>query len=300
MPFNEHVFVINQDVGVHVGFNGILSQSLKFAVNNGMRSCQVFMGDQMSFSRAKIDLNDIISCQKIQNRFPIHFFSHFPFTASLCGSVGSLAWNGDNVQDKKTSFMLRQLEYELNVFANFSSDQSRSGVVIHPGCNANTREGLLSIATSINKLRFTPCSKLILENSAGEGKKLCKNFEEIAEIFEAIKPQQLPHVGICIDTAHIHGQGDFDLSMVDGVDEMFQQFEKHVGLKYLSLVHLNDSAVKIGTKKDRHACLKTGEIWSEHDDALCHLIQKCNQLKTPMIMETDMCDMVTISQIQHL
>ncbi len=297
MSSNNHVFIVDYDVGVHVGFNGFLSHSLKFAVEKGMRSCQVFMGDQTSFSRAKIDMNDIIECQKIQNRFPIHFFSHFPFTASLCGSVGSLAWNGDDIQNKKTSFMLRQLENELDVFANFTTDKSRSGVVIHPGCNTNTREGLISISKSINKIKFAPCAKLILENSAGEGKKLCKNFDEFMCIFNMIEPQKRVNVGICIDTAHIHGQGDFDLSTIIGVDDMFEQFEKRIGLEYLSLIHLNDSEVKFGSKKDRHASLKTGEIWGERDDALRHIIIICKRLKIPMIMETNIRDMVTVSMI---
>lgn len=287
----DHIHFIQREIGVHVGFDGTLSNSLLFAIENGMLACQVFIGGQTSFVRAKIGLNDILECQKIQKRFPIHVFSHFPFTASLCGSVESLAWCGDEQQNAKTTFVLKQLEYELNLMAQLCTDDSRSGVVIHPGCHENTQKGLIAIANSINKIKFAPCAKLILENSAGEGRKLCKTFEELATIFSLLEPQQREHTGVCIDTAHIHGQGDFDLSTVDGVNKMFDKFDKCIGLKYLLLVHLNDSEVKIGAKKDRHACLKTGEIWSESDKALRHLIDRCDFLNVPMILETDLCDM---------
>jgi len=294
---NAHIHIIKHDIGTCVGFDGTLSHSLQFAAANGMGSCQVFMGDQISLSRAKIGTKDILECQKIQKRFPIHFFSHFPFTASLCGSVNELAWNGNETQDRKTSFMLNQLEYELDVFANFSLKNCSGGVVIHPGCNSDTGGGLSSIAKSINRIKFTPHGKLILENSAGEGRKLCKNFEELSAIFAKIDPQQREHVGVCIDTAHIHGQGDFDLSNTNGVDDMFSAFQNLIGFDHLSLVHLNDSEVKIGSKKDRHACLTTGEIWRKRDNALRHLIERCTLLNTPMVMETDMCDMVTVSRL---
>lgn len=291
------IHFMNYDVGSHVGFNGILHDSLLFAISNGMRTCQIFMGDQISLSRTKIGINDILTCQKIQKRFPTHFFSHFPFTASLCGSVNSLVWNGDSAQDNKTLFMLKQLEYELSVFANFATDITRSGVVIHPGCNSNTRNGLLSIAKSINKINFSQCANLVLENSAGEGKKLCKNFEELSIVFKAIDPQKLQNVSVCIDTAHIHGQGDFDLSNVDNVDKMFEQFDEKIGLKHLSLIHLNDSKAELGSKKDRHECLKQGKIWSDDDSALRHLIERAEFLKVPMVMETELCDVLTVSAL---
>lgn len=282
-------------VGAHTGFNGKISPTILGAIHYGMYTVQFFMGNPKSYTRQKIGVDDIRNTQILLERFPMNVFTHFPYIANLNGSVNELAWEGNSI-DGKVSHTLRELEYELSVISNFSS-YGKCGVVIHPGCYPDRDLGLETIAKSINKIHFTEGSKLLLENCAGEGRKLCRNFEEIAIIYEHLDESKQNHVGVCVDTAHIWGQGDYDISTIEGVEHLFSEFDKHIGIHRFSLLHLNDSEVPFGAKKDRHACLGTGHIWGKDFASLIYLLDKCKSLDIPMVLETHGRDMLTLAHL---
>lgn len=291
-----NIYSIYWDAGTHIGFSQNILPTIQDAVYQGMYSCQFFMGNPKSYNRQKISYEDIFASKKLINRFPMNVFTHFPYIANLNGSVTSLAWNGDSVQDYKTTHMLKELEYELSIISNFNS--KRSGVVIHPGCYPDKDIGLDTIAKTINKINFTEGGKLLLENCAGEGRKLCKNFQEILRIFEGIDPLKKNNVGVCVDTAHIWGQGDYDLRSCNEIDRMFHNFERYIGIDKWTLLHLNDSEVPLGSKKDRHAKLTTGYIWKDDITSLLYLLNRCKENGIPMVLETSSEDMFTLAQIQ--
>ncbi len=284
------------EVGAHTTFNKNILPTIEKSINYGMYSTQFFMGNPKSFSRQQISQEDIFKTKQLINRFPINVFTHFPYIANLNGSVENLAWDGNSSQDNKTTIMLRQLEYELAIISNF--DTRRNGVVIHPGCYPDKQKGLETIAKSINKINFTENGKLLLENCAGEGRKLCKDFQEISTIFSHIDVSKKNNVGVCVDTAHIWGQGDYDLRRCDEIDRMFFDFDRLIGLDKWTLLHLNDSEVPLGAKKDRHACLGQGYIWGENFEPLVYLLNKCKENEIPMILETHGTDMFTLEDIQ--
>jgi len=287
---------IDIQVGGHIGFSKQILPTIETAIMNNMKSFQFFLGNPKSFTRQRLTKEDIVNTYKLANENNINIFSHYPYTASLNGSVASLAWNGDKEQDTKTTKILTELEYELNTISLLSPV---NGVVIHPGSYKKTKEGLETISKSINKINFSENSKLLLENCAGEGTKLCKNFSDIAKVFEGIDNSKKNNVGICIDTAHIHGSGIYDLSKQDDVDKMFYEFDKYIGLDKFNLLHLNDSMVALGSKKDRHECLCEGCIWKKNNTALKYLLTKCGENKIPVIIETAdvVGDMDTIDRL---
>jgi deoxyribonuclease-4 len=286
----------NIQLGGHIGFSKKILPTVKTAIENNMNSFQFFLGNPKSFTRQKLSKDDIVNTFKLSSENNVNIFSHYPYTASLNGSIASLAWNGNKEQDIKTEKILSELEYELNTLSQLSPI---NGVVIHPGSYKNTKEGLETISKSINKINFSENSKLLLENCAGEGTKLCKNFSDIAHVLEGIDIYKKDNVGICIDTAHIHGSGIYNLAIQDDVDKMFFEFDKHIGLDKFNLLHLNDSQVKLGSKKDRHECLCNGCIWKEDNKSLKYLLTKCVENKIPIIIETSdvLGDMNTINNL---
>ena len=293
MSFIENT---NIQLGGHIGFSKKILPSIEDAIENNMKSFQFFLGNPKSFTRQKLSKDDIVKTYELASENNINVFSHYPYTASLNGSVASLAWNGDKEQDTKTSKILKELEYELNTLSQLSPI---NGVVIHPGSYKKTKDGLEAISKSINKINFSNNSKLLLENCAGEGTKLCKNFTDIATVLNGIDTSKKDNVGICIDTAHIHGSGIYDLSKINEIDKMFYEFDKYIGLKKFNLLHLNDSQVKLGSKKDRHECLCEGCIWKEDNKSLKYLLVKCAENKIPIILETSdvIGDMNTINEL---
>jgi len=281
--------------GSHTSFNGNIYDTLKLSIYRGMMTTQFFMGDSTAFKRHKVSQKDLDKSLRLCERFPLNVFSHFPFIANLVGSVKQLAWEGDKQQDYKTSAVLRSLEYELGVISNFKS--GRSGVVIHPGNFKDRKVGLSKIAETINKINFPEGSKLLLENAAGQGCSLATTFEEIKEIYDQIDKDKQKFIGVCVDTAHLCGYGEYDLSECKEVERMFADFDRILGIENFTLLHLNDSVVCLGSRKDQHACLGTGQIWWKSFDSLVLLLDTCKKYGIPSVLETHCLDMLKLSQI---
>lgn len=290
----QHVY---WDAGAHTAFSKKIYPSILHAVNTGMYTTQVFMGNPRSFKRQDICDTDIDKVNKLITRFPMHIFTHFPYIANLAGKSekGGLAWDGNDIVDDKLIYILKQLSYELGIVARIET--KHSGVIIHPGSYVDRDAGHRAVAKSINRISFSPGSKLLLENCAGEGNKLCKTFEEIKMVFDLVEPENHQYIGVCVDTAHVWGQGDYDLSQVSEVDRMFDEFDKIIGLDNFCLLHLNDSKVHFGAKKDEHELLGEGYIWGDSFESLIHLLNLCKLHNIPMVLETEESDMKTLSDL---
>ena len=185
------------------------------------------------------------------------------------------------------------MEYELAIVARIGE-----GVVIHPGSFPNRELGHQTVAKTINRINFTQGGMLLLENCAGEGNKLCRTFKEIGSVLALVDSDKKKHIGVCVDTAHIWGQGDYDLRKVEEVKRLFLEFEQEIGMEKFKLLHLNDSSVGLGSKKDRHAHITRGEIWGEDTSSLVYLLNRCSEYNIPMVLETGGPCMVTLSELK--
>jgi len=290
------------DVGGHLCFSGEVLPTISAAIEDGMMSVQFFMGNPKSaWKRTLLTDGDIEASQELMSRFPMNVFSHFPYCANLAGrsKAGELAWNGNIAVDGSLSGVMEALEFELAAVARLRS--GRGGVVIHPGSHPDRIAGHAAVAQTLNRLKFVEGSVLLLENCAGEGNKLCRTFDEIRGVVDLVDDTQRKHVKMCVDTAHIWGQGDYDLRTVAGVDAMFEDFDESLDLSNFYLLHLNDSRVPMGSKKDAHACLGEGYIWGDGFASLIRLMDRCKEHGIPVILETCDCrqDMMTLFQLQE-
>ncbi len=283
------------EVGAHTCFEKRICDTLLTSVNYGMYVTQFFMGNPYGFARAEISVDDIKESRRILHTFPMCVFTHFPYVCNLAGSKDLLAWSESKSQDAKTSNILKSLEYELGVIASLAV--SRSGVVVHPGNFPDRERGLEAIGKSINRINFTSGSKLVLENSAGQGTSLATTFQEIGKIISCVDESKRGNIGVCIDTCHIYAYGEYDLSLKSEVDRMFGEFDRCIGIDKLSLIHLNDSQTVRGSKKDRHACIGKGNIWRDDLDSLVYLLDHCKRIGVPMVLETDLSDIETLSNL---
>jgi deoxyribonuclease IV len=100
---------------------------------------------------------------------------------------------------------------------------------------------------------------LILENSAGAGDVMGDKFEELAEIMNKVNS---PRLKVTLDTAHAFGSG-YNVAIKEGLEETLDEFDKYIGLDKLVCLHLNDSAVPLFSKRDRHADIGDGYIGLE-------------------------------------
>ena len=301
MKTQENLFVssIKWDVGAHTEFSKCIYDTIKNSIFNCMYTTQFFLGSPKSFNRHRATDEDLSKCLTLLNHFPLHIFSHFPYVANFAGSVKQLAWNGNLEQDIKTENIIKELEYELNIISKLKNNEKKNGVVIHPGNYENRKIGLSTIAKSINKINFTDGSTLILENAAGQGCSLATTFKEIKEIYDQIDIDKQKHIGVCVDTAHICGYGEYDLSRCSEVNRMFEEFNNIIGIEKFTLLHLNDSVVNLGSKRDCHACIGKGEIWKDDFTSLILLLDTCKIHGIPVMLETDRLDMFTLAKLSE-
>lgn len=162
-------------------------------------------------------------------------------------------------------------------------------VVLHPGAHvgSGTQKGIERIAQSINEtFKRLPEAKLILllETTAGQGTCIGHRFEELAVILGLVEVKK--RIGICLDTAHVFAAGH-DLSIKEGYQAMWKNFDETIGLSKLKAIHLNDSKQNLGSRVDRHEHIGLGKIG---ETGFKLLMQDKRFEKIPMVLETPKMD----------
>lgn len=133
-------------------------------------------------------------------------------------------------------------------------------LVSHPGNYMDERSsGLARNADGIAvALEAVPGRTLVLmETTAGSGTSIGSSFEEMAELIELVPATLRDRVGVCVDTAHIFAAG-YDL--IGDYDGVINRFDDVIGLNRLRMMHLNDSKVPLGSRRDRHELIAEGAI----------------------------------------
>jgi deoxyribonuclease-4 len=100
-------------------------------------------------------------------------------------------------------------------------------------------------------------TRLLMELTAGQGTVIGSTFEEMALLLELIPAKLRRRVGVCLDTAHVFAAGH---DLIKDYDGIWTRFGDVLGMERLGLLHLNDSKVPLGARKDRHELLGDGEI----------------------------------------
>ena len=133
-------------------------------------------------------------------------------------------------------------------------------LVSHPGNFMDERSSGLernAEAIGIALERAPGKTVLLLEMTAGSGTALGSSFEEMAKLIETIPLPFRKRVGVCVDTAHIFAAG-YDIA--NDYDGVWARFDDVIGRSRLRLMHLNDSKVPLGSRKDRHELIGEGAI----------------------------------------
>lgn len=136
-------------------------------------------------------------------------------------------------------------------------------VVSHPGNYIDDR----SAGLDRNARGYAVCLEavpgavgILIEGTAGAGTALGSRFEELRALRDALPAALRARVGFCLDTAHLHAAGH---EVADGVDQVWERFDREVGLNLLNCLHLNDSKATGGSRLDRHAWIGEGTIGPE-------------------------------------
>jgi deoxyribonuclease IV len=161
-------------------------------------------------------------------------------------------------------------------------------VMFHPGSfkDLGEKEGMTQAREGLEKVLdgYEGTTQLLIEISAGAGSVIGDTFEEIAELMDPIKNHK-GFGGICFDTQHAFGSG-YDLRDGAAVKKTMASLEKIIGLKYLRMMHANDSKVELGAHVDRHEHIGEGKMGQKaFEEILKFLVAK--KLAIPLILETE-------------
>lgn len=121
---------------------------------------------------------------------------------------------------------------------------------------------------------------LLLENAAGQGTELGRNWDELRKLFEGLDDNK---VGLCIDTQHSFASGLCEFRDHEDVVKLFDEVDN---IAKLGTIHLNDSLTPYKSLKDRHQNLRQGHIWYKSDESLKSLLNICFDRSIDVVLET--------------
>lgn len=166
-------------------------------------------------------------------------------------------------------------------------------LIFHPGAHMGRgeRAGLERIGDSMNRVladfvareERRGCraeTRLLLENTAGQGTVLGYRFHQLAEIRGRL--EQCRRVGLCLDTCHAFAAG-YPIDRPRGLGTVLTRIESALGAAEPSCIHLNDSQKPFASRRDRHANIGRGEI----GEPLFRRLLRHRRLRhIPMVLET--------------
>ena len=157
------------------------------------------------------------------------------------------------------------------------------GVVLHSGSALAGEVGpAIERAGAVFKEALAESENCVLhlENTAGAGGTLGRSFGELAALLEAAGGGK--RLGICLDSCHLFASG-FDIRTTEGLSGVLDDFDAEIGLTRLGSLHLNDSAVGLGSNVDRHATIGDGELG---DKGCAVFVSEPRFEELPCILET--------------
>jgi len=259
-------------IGSHVEYNkktGLLG-SLDLALSYDANCFMIYTGPPQNTIRSEVDeslTKQAIEKMKENNIDINNVIVHAPYIINMA--------NNENYD-----FNIRFLKEEIKRV----NDLGLKKIVIHPGSHVG--KGILYGIELIIKV-LNECLdneydiSILLETMSGRGTEIGSDFNSIKKIIDGITLKE--KIGVCIDTCHINDAG---YNVLD-FDNVLDEFNNKVGLKYLKCVHINDSKNIIGSHKDRHENIGYGTIGF---DNMLKIIYHDKLKDVPKILETPYID----------
>ena len=262
-------------VGCHVSASGSIDKAVDNAVERNCTAFQIFTRSPRSW-HAKELTKEVIDAFKSKlkdskiDRFAI--CAHMPY-------LPNLATPKDDAFEKSVNTLVSEVERCAQLGIPY--------LVTHLGSHLGTGEeaGIKRLVDGLTKAGQTKNDVMILlENTAGQKNSVGSDFQQLGEIFKQLKPGK--KFGVCLDTCHAFVAG-YDLRTQEKVKETFKEFDKHVGIENLKILHLNDARGELGCNLDRHYHLGLGGIGKE---GITSVVKFANKKKIPIILETPIDD----------
>ena len=232
-------------IGAHVSIAGGVHTAFDRATQLGSETIQIFASSPRAWKFREFKSGDVLKYHEASEETGIApVFIHGSYLVNIGGAPNQL--------EKSSDCLVQNMEAAATINA--------AGVVFHAGSHKGKGfDAVLGTAADTLKrvLDSSPEGPwLIVENSAGMGAHIGASFEELGALISEVGSDRLK---VCLDTEHCFAAG-YNLADPDGIDAAMQEFDRHIGLDRLVVVHANDAKVELGSGVDRHENIGEGHI----------------------------------------
>lgn len=258
-------------IGTHMSIAGGLVKTAQNVIAMEANTMQIFSRNPRGSNFRVPDEAETARFQELRREH--HFgplLAHAPYTLNLASA-----------QERVYEFACTVIREDIARMDGLGIEN----IVFHPGSHTGIGEeaGIQNIIAGLNgAITGQESITVLLETMSGKGTEIGWRFEQLAAIREGlVHPER---VGICFDTCHVFAAG-YDI--VHDLDGVLEEFDRILGLDLLRAIHLNDSAMPFGSRKDRHSTIGNGEIGLE---ALLRVLQHPALRDLPVYLETPLDD----------
>jgi deoxyribonuclease IV len=239
-------------LGAHVSVAGGVSKAVARAAELGCEAMQIFAKNANQWRAKPLDPAEVAAFRTARAASPKlgPVLAHASYLINLAAS-------DETIRGKSEAALADELSrcHQLGL----------DGLVVHPGAHLGLGEeaGVERVAAAIDRvLAGVPevATRLLLENTAGQGTVLGYRLEHLAAIRERVA--EPGRVGFALDTCHAFAAG-YAVHERAGYEGFVAEVEAVLGLAQVCCWHLNDSVRGFGSRRDRHAHVGEGEIGVE-------------------------------------
>jgi deoxyribonuclease-4 len=256
-------------IGAHVSQAGGLAKAIERGAEKDCQAIQIFNQSPRMWRPTKYGEDDLAAFREAMKPSPIKAVLIHAVYLLNCASEEK------GIRDKSRASLIQSLTVGAGIGA--------AGVVLHPG-SAKTGDVAQAIKRAgkviSEALSETDTCPLHLENTAGAGGTLGRSFAELSDLLDAAGADR--RLGVCLDSCHLLASG-YDIRTAPDLSDVLDQFKREVGMRRLGSLHLNDSQTPLGSNRDRHANIATGEIG---ESGCAAFLSEPRFDKLPCVLET--------------
>lgn len=258
-------------IGCHIGVSKGFFKASQRAKELGAEAFQVFTKNPRGLRPKKLDREDAEKGVRFCRENGLVLVAHTPYITNLSTPKKDLH-----------EVTIRSIKEDLQIAEAYGA----VGAVVHCGKHVGkgVEYGTRRMIETLNLILkdYEGKTKLLLENTAGQGSELGLAIDELVTIREATDyPEK---IGFCFDTCHGFAAGVWS---EDSFNDLVRTMDETGYLKHLAAIHFNDSKAPFNSRKDRHAKIGRGEIGSS---ALAKFLTCEAFAGLPVILETPVED----------
>jgi deoxyribonuclease-4 len=259
-------------LGAHMSIAGGVSEALKRGQGTGCECIQIFTKSSRQWASKPYSKEEVAAFRQLQTETGIRtVVAHDSYLLNLGAP-------DEKLRQRSVGGMIDELERCELLGVPF--------LIAHPGAHVGAGEeaGIKTIAGSIDEAHKA-CPgysvRIALEITAGQGSNLGYRFDQMGQIFDAVKDNG--RLRLCFDTEHAFAAG-YELRTEDGYERTFAELDQHIGLERLVAFHINDSLKPFHSRVDRHEHIGKGHLGL---DPFRRLVNDSRFAGMPMCLETE-------------